>query len=179
MAATVPGQDLPDSTQDASPGDGRDETTNERSDRNWEDILQELRVTQTGTQIISGFLLTLAFQQRFTHLSSGLLGLYIALVVLAAVTTALGLAPVSLHRTLFRQHAKPRMVAVASALLMTNLLLVALLTGGVVVLIVSFALDLAAGITAGTAIFVVLALLLVVLPSVARGSGRPSGDAPS
>jgi hypothetical protein len=179
MAATVPGLEHTDPAPAANPGDGRGETVNERSDRNWDDILQELRVTQTGTQIISGFLLTLAFQQRFTQLPKGLTGLYVALVVLAAVTTALGLAPVSLHRTLFRQHAKPRMVAVASALLITNLFLVALLTGGVVVLIVSFALDLSAGLSAGAAIFVVLALLLVVLPSIARRPQRAPDDASS
>ncbi len=48
--------------------DGRDETEAERLDRNWAEILQELRVVQTGTQILTGFLLTLVFQQRFTEL---------------------------------------------------------------------------------------------------------------
>ena len=46
-------------------GDGRDGSANERVERNGTEILQELPVTRTGTQIISGFLLTLAFQKRF------------------------------------------------------------------------------------------------------------------
>ena len=50
---------------DADPSDGRDESLNEKMDRNWNDILQELRVTQTGTQILTGFLLAIAFQPRF------------------------------------------------------------------------------------------------------------------
>ena len=52
---------------DVDPRDGRDETETERLDRNWTEILQELRVIQTGTQILTGFLLTLAFQQRFVN----------------------------------------------------------------------------------------------------------------
>ena len=48
----------------------RNETDDERYDRNWVEILQELRVTQTGTQIISGFLLTLAFQKRFSRIDA-------------------------------------------------------------------------------------------------------------
>ena len=50
-------------------GDGRDETENEQSDRNWNEMLQETRIVQTGTQILSGFLLTIAFQPRFATLS--------------------------------------------------------------------------------------------------------------
>ena len=57
-----------DEQADVDPRDGRDETRNERMDRNWNDLLQELRVTQTGTQILSGFLLTLVFQPRFASL---------------------------------------------------------------------------------------------------------------
>ena len=41
--------------------DGRDETPYERADRNWNEMLQELRVLQTGAQILAGFLLALAF----------------------------------------------------------------------------------------------------------------------
>src|SRR5690606_7271715 len=48
--------------------DGRDETSNERADRNWEELMQELRVMQTGTQVLSGFLLAVAFQPRFADL---------------------------------------------------------------------------------------------------------------
>ena len=54
--------------QDADPSDGRNETLDERMDRNWNEMLQELRVTQTGTQILTGFLLAIAFQNRFAEL---------------------------------------------------------------------------------------------------------------
>jgi hypothetical protein len=63
------------------PGAGRDETPEERSDRNWNEILQELRVTQTGTQILTGFLLTLAFQPKFAELDGFQRTVYLVLVV--------------------------------------------------------------------------------------------------
>ena len=51
--------------------DGRPETPAQRADRNWNEILQELRVLQTGTQILTGFLLALAFQPSFADLDGG------------------------------------------------------------------------------------------------------------
>ena len=100
---------------DADPGRG--ETENERHDRNWNDILQELRVIQTGTQILTGFLLTLPFQQRFGLLAGYEVASYLALVVTAALATILALSPVALHRTLFRHRAKGVMVVIANRLL--------------------------------------------------------------
>ncbi|MEV1128904.1 DUF6328 family protein [Agromyces sp. NPDC049794] len=140
---------------DGSPG-GRRETPDERSDRNWNDILQELRVSLTGTQLIGGFLLAVAFQPRFTELDSYQLGLYLVLVVLAGLATVVGLAPVTLHRALFRRHAKERVVRTGDRLLIANLVVVALLLVGVT----SLVFDLAVGRAAG---LVVLALGVVVL----------------
>src|SRR6187402_1165274 len=96
--------------------DGRDETESERHDRNWNDILQELRVIQTGTQILTGFLLTLPFQQRFAALGDYLVATYLALVVTSAIATALALTPVALHRTLFQRKAKGVTVLIANRL---------------------------------------------------------------
>lgn len=66
--------------------DGRDETPNERADRNWTEVLQELRVMQTGTQILAGFLLTLAFQPAFADLSTGQRVFSLVLLVLATLS---------------------------------------------------------------------------------------------
>src|SRR4028119_1692499 len=75
--------------RDADPTDGRDETEDERNDRNWAELLQELRVTQTGTQILMAFLLTIAFQPTFRQLGSFERTVYLVLVFVAAITTAL------------------------------------------------------------------------------------------
>jgi hypothetical protein len=161
---------------DVDPKDGRAESEDERSDRNWGDILQELRVTQTGTQIISGFLLTLVFQQRFKELSEGQVGLYVALVIAAAATTALGLAPVALHRTLFALHQKETMVRIGSRLLRAVLVLVAALTGGVVLLVVSVAANWLAAWISAISICVLLLILLVGVPVIGRRSRLGRAD---
>lgn len=150
--------------RDILPGDGRDETPNERSDRNWNDILQELRVALTGTQLIGGFLLAVAFQPRFEDLDAYQLTLYLILVTLAGLATVIGLAPVTLHRTLFRRQVKERVVRMGNRLLIAHLAVVALLVIGVTSLIFDWALSRTAGIIALVVGAIVLVVLWVVLP---------------
>ena len=122
------------SEDDAVPGDGRDETETERADRKWEDVLQELRVIQTGVQLTAGFLLTLPFQERFEDLTTAQRDLYLGLVVLAAAITGLVLAPVAIHRRLSGRHVKPRIVNASHVVMRTVLVLMAVLVaaGGVI-----------------------------------------------
>jgi hypothetical protein len=161
----VPGS--PRSTQRQISGD-RDETPTERLDRNWDEILQELRVTQTGTQILTGFLLTLAFQPRFTDLDPFQVTVYLCLVVLAALSTGLGLAPVSLHRGLFRKKAKASMVSVADTLLQVILGAISLLLSGTTLLIFDVVVGRGAGVIAGVTTLVLTVALWVLLPLGAR-----------
>lgn len=104
----------------------RDETAAQRLDRNWSELLQELRVAQTGAQILAAFLLTVPFQQRFKELTHGQLVLYLVSVALAALTTALLVAPVAWHRTSFRQGQKARLVRLANLSARVGLLCLAL-----------------------------------------------------
>ncbi len=143
---------------------GRNETENERLDRNWNEILQELRVTQTGTQILTGFLLTLAFQPRFQDLDSFQVGVYLVLVGLATLATALGLGPVSLHRALFRKRRKDAVVGLADRLMQFVLIFVGLLITGVVLLIFDVVAGRAAGIICAALTAVVLLVVWLVLP---------------
>jgi hypothetical protein len=94
-----------------SKGTGRDETATERQDRNWIELLQELRVTQTGVQLLTGLLLTLPFQQRFSLLDTAATGVYLVVVVSAVASTALLIAPVAFHRMLFRHGEKDWLVS--------------------------------------------------------------------
>lgn len=110
---------------------GRDETPEERADRNFSDILQELRVVLTGTQLISGFLLAVAFQSRFEDLGEQEIQHYLVLVVLAAVATLLGLTPVTLHRLHFAKRLKAQIVRRANGLLIATLAVVSVLVVGV------------------------------------------------
>jgi hypothetical protein len=72
---------------DRTSTDGR--VPGEKLDRNWNELLQELRVVQTGVQILTGFLLTLPFQQRFLHLNDFQRGGFLAAVLFAAAATGL------------------------------------------------------------------------------------------
>ena len=162
---------------DIDPADGRDETPNERSDRNWNDILQELRVALNGTQLIGGFLLAVAFQPRFDELDTYQLTLYLVLVSLAGLATVVGLAPVTLHRTLFRRQVKERVVRIGNRLLIGHLVVVALLVIGVSSLIFDWALSRTAGIIAMVVGVIVLLALWVALPRlelVAEGEDDPA-----
>ncbi|MEV8338965.1 DUF6328 family protein [Leucobacter sp. NPDC077196] len=161
-------------------GDGRSESTNERADRNWNEILQELRVAQTGTQILGGFLLAVAFQPRFQDLDRFQLTLYLVLVALAGVAAVLGLAPVTLHRTYFGKRRKPEIVRLGSRLLSADLVVLALLAAGVTGLVFDFAVGRVAGIITLFVGVIVVVSLWSVLPRLVfrRGSGPdPRGPA--
>lgn len=154
---------------DVDPHDGRDETENERLDRNWSELLQELRVIQTGTQILTGFLLTLAFQQRFGELDAYQVNTYLALVITAAVTTVLALTPVSLHRWLFRRKAKSTIVALGNLGLKVTLVAVGITLTGTVLLIFDVVVSRSAGLIAGAATLVIVTAVWIVLPLIVRG----------
>ena len=153
---------------DAAADDGRNETEHERLDRNWLEILQELRVVQTGTQILTGFLLTLVFQQRFTELDAFQVDIYLVLVSLAALATVLALTPVSLHRALFRQGAKLQIVRFANIILVLTLAVVGLTLAGTTLLVFDVVLGHAAGIIACVTTLVLSAAAWVFLPLFAR-----------
>lgn len=153
------------STDDRHDSDA-DESEAERVQRNWTEILQELRVIQTGSQILTGFLLTLAFQPRFADLDPLQRTLYLALVATAALTTILGLAPVSLHRTLFRQGAKETIVRVADIVMKITLATVGLTLAGTVVLIFDVVLGRAAALIAGGGALAVILVAWITIPAI-------------
>jgi len=158
---------------DVNPADGRPETRDQRSDRNWNELLQEFRVLQTGTQILAGFLLTLPFQQRFRELAPFDVVIYQALVVIAVIVTLLALSPVSLHRLLFRRGAKERLVRTASVILIVCLAASSLLFTGIVLFIFDFLSAPPAGVVAAAVIFVLVLALWIALPLSLRRGRRP------
>jgi amino acid permease len=148
------------------------ETDGQIADRHWGEILQELRVTQTGTQILTGFLLTLPFQTRFSTLSQAKVDVYLALVIVACITTVLALAPVSLHRLLFRQGVKERMVHIADIILRCTLAGVASVLVGTVLLIFSVVAGLPVALAAAGFTLIVVVGVWVAVPSLAHPRRR-------
>jgi hypothetical protein len=145
------------------------ETEQERIARNWDEILQELRVTQTGTQILLGFLLTIPFQTAFQDLEGGQIGVYLTLVIVAALATILALSPVALHRALFRRGAKPQLVRAAHILLRLALAAIALALSGTVFLIFDVVIGHPAALIAGGATLALTVVMWIVLPTALRG----------
>jgi hypothetical protein len=117
---------------------GREETEQERADRNLSDLLQELRVALPGVQVLFAFLLTVPFSQRFDDLSKFEERLYFGVLICAALATVLLVAPTAGHRILFRRQQKEYLVTVANNLSLAGLLLLAVGMSGAIALISSF-----------------------------------------
>jgi Family of unknown function (DUF6328) len=96
--------------------DPRDETQAQRDDRNLAELLQELRISGLGVQVLFGFLLSLPFTVKFGKLSQAQHDLYLGSLVLCAVATALLLGPVAYHRVVFRRRQKEPLVRAASVM---------------------------------------------------------------
>jgi hypothetical protein len=118
-------------------GSGRPESDAERVDRNLNELLQELRVASIGVQVLFGFLLSLPFTNRFTRLSGAQRSLYLAALLLAALSTALLIAPVAYHRLVFRRQQKDRLLRTANLFALIGLTTVAMAVSVAVVLVVS------------------------------------------
>ncbi|MCA0252011.1 MAG: DUF6328 family protein [Actinobacteria bacterium] len=146
----------------------RGETPAERSDRNWNELLQELRVTQIGNQILSGFLLTLPFQARFAELGTLLFVVFLVAVASGTLTTLLMVAPVALHRHLFRRHVKRQLVEASHALTTAGLASLAVTIILVTGLVFGAALGEQAGIIAIAVSGVGFVVVWVLLPRLLR-----------
>ncbi|MEU5919431.1 DUF6328 family protein [Streptomyces sp. NPDC004288] len=110
-------------TQGDQPRQGRDETEEERADRRWTDIMQEIRVAQTGVQILLGFLLTVAFTPHFQSLDDTDRTIYVITIVLGSLATGALIGPVPFHRLVSGRRLKQEAVVWASRLVFTGLVL--------------------------------------------------------
>jgi hypothetical protein len=158
--------------QGAEPYSREDETPAERIDRNWDEMLQELRVVQTGVQILSVFLLTLPFQQRFVTLTDAQRTIFLIATSLATVSMCLLVSPVSSHRLLFRKHEKDALVDASNVLVRAGLSALALTVVTAVLLIFSVVAGTTAAVIAAATALVLFMALWVALPLALLRSGR-------
>ncbi|GAA4961915.1 DUF6328 family protein [Actinoplanes utahensis] len=117
------------------------ETEKQRWDRNFADLLQELRVAQTGVQILFAFLLTLPFSSGFPQVSQFQKDVYIVALISAAFATAMIISPVAFHRALFRQGRKPELVKYAHKMATGGLAFMLIAMTSSVLLITDYLLD--------------------------------------
>ena len=142
----------------------RDETPHERWDRNFGEILQEVRVAQTGVQILFAFLLTLPFSARFGDTLPRDRAVYVVTLLASAAASAFLLAPVSYHRMVFRRDRKDALVATASRLAQAGLACLLVAIVGAVFVVMDVVIGLGAAVAAGAAVGVMCCALWYVLP---------------
>ncbi len=124
--------------------EGRDESPEERADRRWNELLQEVRVAQTGVQILFGFLLTVVFTPQFPMLGSTDKAIYVVTVLLGAATTGALVGPVSFHRLVTGHRLKPQTVTWASRLTLLGVVLLLATVASALTLILRIAMHNAA-----------------------------------
>jgi len=121
-----------------------EESQTERIYRDWNELLQELRVAQTGVQILTAFLLTLPFQAAFKDLSDSRVYVYVGVLLSAMLSILLLLSPVALHRALFRRGLRPWLVEAANLFSRGGLVLLVAANVGAVWLVLDVVLGVAA-----------------------------------
>ena len=153
--------------------------------RNWNELLQELRVAQTGVQILTGFLLTVPFSNRFQDLDRTQVATYLVVLCGAVLTTGFVIAPVAFHRILFRQRMRDWLVEAANQCARAGLVLLAFTSSGVLFLVFDVVTGRTAGIIAVATALIFFALLWAAVPMWSRhadldpptsDSNSPSSD---
>ena len=152
----------------------RDETPDERADRNLMELLQELRVAVTGVQVLFAFLMAVPFQQRFAEVTDAQIKIYFATLLLSVAATAFMIAPSAYHRLNFAQKDKRHIVDAAGRLAIIGLVCLALAMTGAVLLITDFlfksgTVTVTVGLTAG-----LFAVVWFVMPLIRRAQNTTS-----
>lgn len=114
---------------------GRDETEDERLDRNLGELLQELRVALPGVQVLFGFLLAVPFQRNFEKISAFDEKVYFGTLLCTAISAALLISPTAYHRLTFHLQQKRELIFLANRLAIAGLGFLALAMTGVLMLI--------------------------------------------
>lgn len=158
---------------DAAPDPNDAETL----DRNVNELLQELRVTQTGVQLLSGFLLTVPFTERFSELDGVQTRVYVAAFCGSVLATVLLVAPVAFHRVLFRRRQRRWIVEAANWCALGGLSMLALTTGGILFLVLDVVGPRSAAAVAVSVCLTLFVLVWLVLPLVGAARARSGRDA--
>lgn len=144
----------------------RDESPAHKLDRNYSELLQELRVAETGVQILFAFLLAIAFQQRFADVDTFERTVYVVTLVSSALAVAVLIAPVAVHRGLFRRRRKDELVDLTARLAAIGLGFLAIAMLGAILLVLLVATDRALAIVLTAILAVVFGYLWALLPAL-------------
>ncbi len=165
----------------SGPDYDRDESRADQLDRNWAELLQELRVIGTGVQVLFAFLLGIAFQARFSQTSSTQRDLYLVTLTFSGMAAALLIAPVAVHRFLFRIGVKDELVTFSNRLAVAGLAVLSLSMVGAVALTTDWVGGSLAGAICGGGAALLFGVAWFGVPFWLRRNGlsRPSSPAKS
>jgi hypothetical protein len=163
---------------------GRDETEEERLDRNLNEMLQELRVALPGVQVLFAFLLAVPFAQGWEHITGFQKGAYFGTLICTAISAVMLISPTAYHRITFRYQQKRRLVYYSNRFSIIGLVFLALAMTGAIMLITDFLFGSTATIFMATATVLVIGLFWFALPLQRRVSlsagqeplGKPADD---
>jgi Family of unknown function (DUF6328) len=167
-------------TEKVTGADGRGEGPLERADRNMVELLQELRVAQTGVQILFAFLLTLSFTDRFGSIDEFQRWTYVVTLLLSVLTAGLFVAPAAVHRITFRRGVKRETVQLGHRLFIAGFGTLALTLTGSLLLVLDVAVgrEFAVGAASGVAVLLVVLWFVVPLPLLRRARASDEGKGP-
>jgi uncharacterized protein involved in cysteine biosynthesis len=154
------------------PETGREETEEERVDRNLQEMLGELRVALPGVQVLFAFLLVVPFNQRFAQVTDFQKTIYLITLLFTAASTVCLIAPTVHHRIEFRRQDKEAIVRTGNRIVIVGLTLLAVAMTGAVLLVtdVIYGPGTTIAAAAGAAIAFVVLWYAVPLRRLARAS---------
>jgi MFS family permease len=148
-----------------------EESEQQQLTRNLNELLQELRVAQAGVQILFGFLLSIAFTERYAAAGGYVKATHLLTVLFSVVSIALLIAPVAWHRMLFRLGRREEIIRSSDRFAMAGLVSLALAMTGTVGLLAEVALGGWPAIVAGALVGLGFALIWFIMPARQRRQG--------
>jgi hypothetical protein len=131
-------QPLTDTEVPKHPHTGRNESEQERLDRNLQEFLGELRVALPGVQVLFAFLLVVPFNQRFADITDFQKTTYFVTLLFTAAASVCLIAPTAQHRVEFRHQHKEQILMLANRLAIVGLGFLAVAMTGAIMLITDF-----------------------------------------
>ncbi len=147
-----------------TPEQGHEDTREETLDRNMIELLNELRVSGTGIQVLFAFLLVVPFNTGYRRMTQfDRVDYFVALLCIATAAILL-IAPSVHHRVLFRHHQRAYIVRTANRAAIAGVTFLAIGLTAILILISKVVFGEVAAVTVGTIAGLVVLTLWFGIP---------------
>lgn len=148
--------------------EARGETPMQRADRAYGEILQEVRVAQTGVQILFAFLLGVAFTNRFATASTFQRTTMTVTILLTVVSAVLMIAPAAWHRVYFQQGRRMDVVVWGNRFALVGLAFLAAAMTGAVLLVLDTVLGIVVAVVVAPCVGLLFGTIWFFIPLARR-----------